>query len=176
MGRLRKIGMLSVDPAGARVAVRVPEWMEAQPGTVVVKFWLRLDAQEAAQEQETDVTLVEREERAELRALAGETRPGTHFLIFRASDADVARLQVLRAQVRAEKVAHPDVRRQGPIAWKSRGCRLIEPAQGPIMVDIYLSTGDGDGFQDVDLRELQKPGETFETSNPPRGKLARKAR
>lgn len=174
--RLREIDSSQVDPARLRLAARVPQWLEATPGSAKV----RLTVQRGSEPDRVfELILEERGESADLAALAPESRPGAHFLVFRASAADVALLRGLQAEARAAKAADPSRKGGGSIALEAKACSRNPPPEGPIMIDLYLSVGDKGGFfkiyEDVDLRELHKPESRPEEVVPPCGKWSGRA-
>jgi hypothetical protein len=85
--RLRNTDALTVDPAGVRLAVRAPDWLDAPPGHVHLKI---ISHEGEPDEKATVFDLIEQETSAAPRGLAGEALSGTHFGIFRASAADAA--------------------------------------------------------------------------------------
>lgn len=81
-------------------------------------------------------------------------------------------MRALQAEPKAAKETHR--KRSVKIGIDARACRLAEAPEGPVLIDLFLSLGDGAGYfkilEDVDIREWQKPEETFEAMAPPCGK------
>jgi hypothetical protein len=174
--RLRNVDMLELDPAALRLGARLPNWLDPQPGTVTVKL---TTARDGEAERVEELTLVETRETAELSQLATESRPGTHLRAYRLSGVDSARLRALQAASKAAKAAEPNRKGSIKIVLDARACQHERPPAGPILIDLFLSLGDGEGYfkllEDVDLREWEKPGEKFEATTPACGKWATRA-
>lgn len=175
--RLRSIDMLTLDPAGLRLAARMPLWLDAQPGTVKARLTYARDGES---ERVEEFDLVESRDPAELASLAAEEAAGTHMRNFRLPATESARLRTLQAEAAIQKAADPNRKGSIKIVIDARACkRETPPPEGPILVDLFLSLGNGKGYfkilEDVDLREWAKPGERFETTIPPCGKWAARA-
>jgi hypothetical protein len=173
--RLRKVDLVTIDPQGIRGAVRAPDWLEAPPGHIHFKI-IRHEGE--ADEKETAFDLVAQESSRAPSVLAGEAMSGTHFAILRVSAAEAARLREIQAQAQAAKAAGAAPHKTRMLLT-SEPCRRIDPPPGPVRVDLYLSLSEKEEFfkvyDDVDLREMTKPGESFETAFPLCGKTAKRA-
>jgi hypothetical protein len=173
--RLKQVDLLTIDPAGVRLAARAPDWLEAPPGHAHLLIVGHIGEPD---EKEELFDLIERDTPADLRALAGEAQPGTHFAVFRASAADIARLRDIQAQARAAKAAGDD-RHKGKLLLKAEPCRRIDPPPGPARVDLYLSLSEKEDFfkiyDDIDLRDPQLLGDKFETAVPLCAKTVKRA-
>jgi len=175
IARLSKIDTLAVNPSALRLAARAPDWLEAPPGHVHLKATLH-----AGEADEKDVVfdLVDKTTPADLRALSGEARAGSHFMVFAASAADAARIGEIQTRARADKAA--GVEHKGKLQFYAEPCRRENPPPGPAMVDLYLKLGDNEDFfkvyQDVDLRDPATLGGELETVIPFCGKLTQRAK
>jgi hypothetical protein len=175
--RLQKLDTLAIDPAGVRLAARIPDWLDAAPGHVHLKTVSHAGEPDA---QERTLDLVRDDAPADLRALnADEGVAGARFAVFRVSAADAAWLRALQARARAEKAAG-ESGHKGSLQLTAEPCRRAEPPPGPARVDLYLRPGEGEGFfkvyDNVDLREAGLfANKTFEDAVPPCGKIARRA-
>jgi hypothetical protein len=169
--RLRSVDALTIDPAGLRLAARIPQWLEPMPGSTTARIAM---AREGEAERVETLALMESHDPAELRQLAAESLAGTHVYAYRLSTPDAARLRLLQAEARAGKASPAHRKGSVKITLDARACRLAEPPEGPVLIDLFLSLGDGTGYfkilEDVDIREWQKPGEPFEAMAPVCGK------
>ncbi len=174
MWRLRKVDLLTVDPQGIRGAVRAPDWLEVPPGHIHLKI---VSHEGEADEKETAFDLIAQESSSPPSVLAGEALSGTHFAVLRLSAADAARLREIQARGSAAKAAGEH--HKGRLSLTAEPCRRIDPPPGPVRVDLYLSLSEKEEFfkvyDDVDLRELIKPGESLEAAYPLCGKTAKRA-
>lgn len=175
LARLSNVDALAIDPGELRLAARVPDWLEAAPGHVHLKATLHAGE---ADEKEIVFDLVDKTTPADLRALSGEARAGSHVVVFAASPADAARIGEIQTRVRAEKAA--GVEHKGKLQFYADPCRRGDLPPGPAMVDLYLKLGANEDFfkvyQDVDLRDPATLGGDLETAIPLCGKLTQRAR
>ncbi len=163
MVRLIRTDFSTIDPAGLRVAVKLPQGV--RPRRQGVR--LRLTTTAKRTEQVEEFVLAELADPAELRSLQSEVSSGEAVYGFRLDQADLPRVSALRSELLARKA-----RGEGgaiKIGVGADGCRTAAlPAT--ILLTTYLRTElKGDFFplvRDVDVRKLA-PGEDLAAKIPP---------
>jgi hypothetical protein len=169
MYHLRNFGPRTADPAALRVAVRIPNALQLQPGDVnlAVAYWRE---GEDANKREEKFLLEELP--AEVAYLTAEQRPGTHLHAFRIAPADVPRMRALQTGISAGQRRG---RNHGTLGIGADTCHRGGWPDGPMYMTTFIKADEAQGFltllENVDLRTAVPKGKTLDEFLPPCGKV-----
>lgn len=146
MSKLATLDVMQVNPAVLRVAARLPENLEPQPGGV------RVMLRPAGASDDEKLILEQVSNPDELALLAGFARPGSRIWVFRLTAADILRVTRIKAEATARSSSNG-----GSIAAAVDACHRGSIGDGPLPATTYLRT-DAAGYftviDDLDLRSV----------------------
>jgi hypothetical protein len=165
MYRLRNFDARTADPAALRVAVRIPNALQLQPGGVklAVAYW-----REGEDANKREEKFLLQEIPAEVAYLTAEQRPGTHIHAFRIAPADVPRMRALQTGIPERQRGG---RNHGTLGISADACHRGGRPDGPIYMTTFIKADEAQGFltllENVDLRTAVPKGKTLDEFLPP---------
>lgn len=146
ISKLATLDIMAVEPAVLRVAARLPENLEPQPGGV------RVVLKPAGSDGDETLRLEQVSNPDELAPLAGFARPGSRIWVYRLTAADIQRVAKFKAAAAARSSS-----RGGTIAAMVEACHRGGMGDGPLPVTTLLRT-DTQGYftaiDDLDLKSV----------------------
>lgn len=161
--RLWSFDVMALDTEGFRVAARLVDTL--QPREVKVT----IDVKRGGEKRRVEMILVAVTDTGEHGALRGFEKQGYRLHVYRASAADVVRINELRRQMIAGHQGDGPARgASGQIAVSVKACRTA-PLQGQALPTTTLMRTDGSGYfvlvDDLDLRSVIST-DAFESEVP----------
>lgn len=155
MQRLWSFDVMSLQTDVFRIGARLPDTL--QPREVKVT----IDVKRDGDRRRVELDLVAEDIQTELAQLRRYEKKGFRVFIYRASAADVARIETLRAEMIAgQKGEGPARGASGQISVGVKACRTGELGVGPLPTTTLMRTDTSGYFvlvDDLDLRSVISP-------------------
>jgi hypothetical protein len=154
MWALRKLELETTNFESWRAALKSPAFVRTTTATLKVDL-VMADGNNRGE----SFALIEAPDSLAAIRMVTETRPGEQLGVYRLSDADVAKLERIRADVLTAKVKSNEEGKLG-IGVSAQGCSSGLVPSGPVKLSTYLKTSETQRFvplmEDVDLLKFGK--------------------
>ena len=154
LARLAALDPLSADPAQIAIAARLPLALKLRTGDLIMV--IKTDAAEGPDKiEETFYLEVADAAAGDAGVIAPEA--GERLQTARIAPADIAWLKAAQANARATKAAGGNKGKGSLSVAAKGGCKTAEPAQGPLIMNLFMKTDESAGFYPIvssfDLRK-----------------------